>query len=79
VHCGRCQAACGYEAVHLVPDYELATPQRADLLVEQRIFMGVCDRCGRCFVPLHPLDRGKVGPRMDEPELLETKEPSWTR
>jgi hydrogenase-4 component H len=71
VHCGRCQAACGYDAVHLSGDYELATPERADLLVEQRLFMGICGRCGRCFAPAHPLDRPTLGGwRRDEPELI---------
>jgi hydrogenase-4 component H len=79
IHCGRCEAACGYDAVHLVADCELATPDRADLMVEQRIFMGVCDRCGRCYEPLHPLDRGRTGPRVDEPALLEGAGDPWTR
>jgi formate hydrogenlyase subunit 6/NADH:ubiquinone oxidoreductase subunit I len=71
VHCGRCESACAYDAVHLVPDYELSTPNRADLMIEQRLFMGVCERCGRCFVPAHPLDHPlAVGPRVDEPWLL---------
>ncbi len=70
VHCGRCEAACAYDSVHLTGDFELATPTRADLFVEQRIFMGICDRCGRCFAPGHPLDRPSVrGWRQDEPEL----------
>jgi formate hydrogenlyase subunit 6/NADH:ubiquinone oxidoreductase subunit I len=72
LHCGRCETACAYDSVRLTGDYELATPARADLLVEQRIFMGICDRCGRCYVPKHPLDRPAVsGWRQDEPELAE--------
>jgi hydrogenase-4 component H len=71
VMCGRCEEACAYDAVHLVADWEIATPDRRDLLIEQRLFMGVCDRCGRCYVAAHPLDRLKsVGMRADEPELL---------
>ncbi len=72
IHCGRCASACAYDSVRLTGDYELATPARADLFVEQRLFMGVCDRCGRCFAPAHPLDRPSVrGWRRDEPELSE--------
>ncbi len=56
IQCGRCQDACAYDAVHLVPDYETATADRRDLVIEQTLFMGVCDRCGRCYVPFHPLD-----------------------
>jgi formate hydrogenlyase subunit 6/NADH:ubiquinone oxidoreductase subunit I len=71
IHCGRCEAACDYGAVTLTPEYELGTTDRADLLVEQRLFMGVCDRCGRCYVPGHPLDGLKaVGTRVEEPALL---------
>jgi ferredoxin len=72
VLCGRCEEACAYDAVHVIADWETGTPDRADLIIEQRLFMGVCDRCGRCSVPAHPLDRpGPVGLRVDEPELLQ--------
>lgn len=71
IHCGRCEAVCRYDAVHLVAEYELSTAARADLMIEQRLFMGVCDRCGRCFVPGHPLDRLMVRAwREDEPWLI---------
>jgi hydrogenase-4 component H len=69
--CGRCEEACAYDAVHLVADWETTTADRADLMIEQNLFMGVCDRCGRCVVPFHPLDRSPgTGMRVDEPELL---------
>ena len=55
--CGRCAEACAYDAVHLVADWETGTPDRRDLVIEQDLFMGVCARCGRCYVPFHPLDR----------------------
>jgi len=72
IHCGKCETACCYAAVRLTGDYELSTAERADLLVEQRLFMGICDRCGRCYVPRHPLDRlVATGWRRDEPELLD--------
>jgi hydrogenase-4 component H len=72
VHCGRCVDACAYGALGIVPDYELSTPDRRDLLIEQKLFMGVCDRCGRCYVPKHPLDTLKqVGMRVDEPWRLQ--------
>jgi formate hydrogenlyase subunit 6/NADH:ubiquinone oxidoreductase subunit I len=71
LHCGRCAGACAYAAVRLDADYELGTGDRADLLVEQRLFMGVCDRCGRCYTPIHPLDQLKAtGVRVEEPLLL---------
>ena len=71
VLCGRCEDACVYGAVWLAPDWELGTPDRRDLFIEQRLFMASCERCGRCYVPMHPLDHlACVGPRTDEPELL---------
>jgi hydrogenase-4 component H len=72
IHCGRCESVCPYDAVHLVPEYETATPDRDDLMIVQELFMGACDRCGRCYTPKHPLDRlMETGWRTDEPELLE--------
>lgn len=66
--CGRCEEACVYGAVRLVADWENGTPVRSDLVIEQRLFMAACDRCGRCYEPLHPLDRlSSVGMREDEP------------
>jgi len=75
--CGRCQDACPYDALHLVAEFETGTPDRGDLLIVQDLFMGVCDRCGRCYVAAHPLDRLKaVGMRADEPELLGAAPPA---
>jgi len=65
--CGRCADACAYEAVRLEADWETGTPDRGDLLIEQRLFMGACDRCGRCFIASHPLDHVLTGMRHDEP------------
>jgi formate hydrogenlyase subunit 6/NADH:ubiquinone oxidoreductase subunit I len=68
--CGRCEEACAYDAVHLVADWETGTPQREDLMIEQNLFMGICDRCGRCYVPFHPLDAPvPPGSRCDEPAM----------
>jgi uncharacterized OB-fold protein len=56
------------------PDYELSSPSFADLQIEQRLFMGACERCGRCYTPQHPLDRLKrTGMRADEPWRLAKK------
>lgn len=70
IQCGRCERACAYAAIRLAPEYELGTTDRGDLWIEQHLFMGVCGRCGRCALPIHPLD-GPVpsGWRADEPAL----------
>lgn len=68
--CGRCEEACAYDAVHLIADWETGTTRREDLVIEQDLFMGICDRCGRCYVPFHPLDTPvAAGLRCDEPEI----------
>jgi len=70
--CGRCRTACAFGAIVIEPDYETATPDRADLLIEQRLFMGACERCGRCYTPPHPLDGLKrIGMRADETWRIE--------
>ena len=74
IMCGRCRTACSCGAITIEPDYELSTPNRADLHIEQRLFMGACERCGRCYAPQHPLDRLKrTGMRLDEPWRLDEK------
>jgi len=78
--CGRCEDACAYDAIHVVADFEIATGRRADLFIEQTLFMGVCDRCGRCYEPAHPLDRpDAVGWLADEPEAVRTPWPAAHR
>ena len=75
--CGRCEDACAYDAIHLAADWEIATADRRDLMIEQTLFMGVCDRCGRCYEPAHPLDRlDHVGLMLDEPELQPSDHPA---
>lgn len=69
--CGRCEDACGYDAIHMVAEWENGTPDRRDLVIVQTLFMGICDRCGRCYEPAHPLDRlERVGLVAEEPERL---------
>ena len=80
IGCGRCEDACAYDAIHLVADFETTTADRADLGIEQRLFMGVCDRCGRCYEPAHPLDRpDAVGWMADEPERVREPRPAPDR
>lgn len=74
IQCGRCEEACVYDAVRLEADWENGTPDRRDLVIEQRLFMAICDRCGRCYEPPHPLDHPHpAGLRRDEPWLVEAE------
>ncbi len=56
-YCGRCQDACPEGAVTLSQAFETATDSAADLILTLDVFMGPCQRCGRCFPPPTTLDR----------------------
>lgn len=77
IACGRCEDACAYDAIHMVADWEWATPDRRDMRIAQTLFMGTCDRCGRCYVPAHPLDRiERTGRVAEEPDRLAATGPA---
>jgi len=59
-YCGRCQEVCPEEAVKLTPEFELATNSRRDLYQRVEVFMGTCQRCGRCYQPTTRVDRMMV-------------------
>lgn len=56
-YCGRCAEVCPERAVTLTGAYENATDRAEDLVVHVEVFMGPCQRCGRCFPPPTPLER----------------------
>jgi hydrogenase-4 component H len=56
-YCGRCEEVCPEEAIRLTERFETATDDPADLSFTVEIFMGPCQRCGRCFAPPTPLER----------------------
>jgi hydrogenase-4 component H len=59
-YCGRCAEVCPQEAVRMTQDFETATNNPDDLIVRNTVFMGTCQRCGRCFEPESPLDKMQV-------------------
>ena len=66
-YCGRCADVCPEGAITLSKDFETATPQIADLQQRLELFMGTCQRCGRCFPPPTPLEELKLkGYRYDD-------------
>jgi hydrogenase-4 component H len=68
-YCGRCAEVCPEKAITMSLDYETATDRVADLQQRLDLFMGTCQRCGRCFEPKTPLDRLKLrGYRVDDLE-----------
>ncbi|MEA3399695.1 MAG: 4Fe-4S dicluster domain-containing protein [Armatimonadota bacterium] len=68
IYCGRCEEVCPEGAIEMTDRSELASDDvHGDLVVEYRIYMGACQRCGRCYEPPTPLDRlMHTGTREDE-------------
>jgi hydrogenase-4 component H len=58
IGCGRCEEICPEDAITMSGRSELASDQgRRDLTHVSEIYMGSCQRCGRCYEPPTPLDR----------------------
>jgi hydrogenase-4 component H len=55
-YCGRCAEVCPEDAVTLSSGFETATDNIDDLTMTVEIFMGSCNRCGRCYRTQTPLD-----------------------
>ncbi len=56
-YCGRCADLCPEKAITMSHEYENASPKIADLRQNIEIWMGTCQRCGRCFKTTSPLDQ----------------------
>ncbi len=56
-YCARCQEACAEGAITLTQEFQTATNSADDLIMSLDVFMGPCQRCGRCFHPATALDR----------------------
>jgi len=55
--CGRCADVCPEHAITMSLEFETATNDKKDLEQEMEIFMGTCQRCGRCFTNPGPLEQ----------------------
>ena len=56
-YCGRCEEVCPGKAIRLSQEFETATNDPNDMYLRLEVFMGPCQRCGRCFHPPTVLDR----------------------
>ncbi|MFH0919778.1 MAG: 4Fe-4S dicluster domain-containing protein [Fibrobacterota bacterium] len=56
-YCGRCADLCPEKAITMSPEYETATGAIHDLSQDLNIWMGTCQRCGRCFKGAGALDQ----------------------
>ncbi|MDD2709875.1 MAG: 4Fe-4S binding protein [Verrucomicrobiae bacterium] len=66
-YCGRCADVCPEKAITMSKEFETATNEIHDIQQELELFMGTCQRCGRCFTDAGPLDQLKMkGYRFDE-------------
>lgn len=48
-YCGRCAELCPEKAITMSKEYETATSSIHDVQQDLEIWMGTCQRCGRCF------------------------------
>lgn len=55
-YCGRCADVCPEKAITMDLDFETATNHIEDLSQTIEVFMGNCQRCGRCFKDVAPID-----------------------
>ena len=59
-YCGRCEEVCPERAITMTQQFETATDRGDDMVMRLEVFMGPCQRCGRCFPPPTALDRMDV-------------------
>jgi hydrogenase-4 component H len=68
-YCGRCADVCPEKAITMSHEYQNATNDIKDISQELELFMGTCQRCGRCFKEPSPLEQLKLkGFRFDDLE-----------
>jgi len=56
VYCARCAEVCPEDAVTMSQGFETATGEIGALTMTVDVFMGSCNRCGRCYRTQTPLD-----------------------
>lgn len=56
-YCGRCADLCPEKAITMSAEFENGTDQINDIQQELEVFMGTCQRCGRCFKTPGGLDQ----------------------
>ena len=56
-YCARCAEVCPEEAISVTEQFESATDDVEDLHIRVEVYMGSCQRCGRCFETHTALDK----------------------
>lgn len=67
-YCARCAEVCPEKAITVTEQFETATNDVEDLHIRVEVFMGSCQRCGRCFETSTALDKLMVTGFRDAPE-----------
>lgn len=49
IYCGRCAEVCPENAIVNSKEYQISTNKKEELFIRNEIYMGTCQRCGRCF------------------------------
>jgi hydrogenase-4 component H len=66
-YCGRCADLCPEKAITMSKEYQTATENVHDIEQKLDIWMGTCQRCGRCFKSAGELDKLMMtGYRIDD-------------
>jgi hydrogenase-4 component H len=66
-YCGRCADVCPEKAITMSREFETATDTIGDIGQTLELFMSTCQRCGRCFKEISPLEQLKMkGYRFDD-------------
>jgi hydrogenase-4 component H len=55
-YCGRCADLCPEKAITMSKEYENATAAIRDIRQDFEVWMGTCQRCGRCYTAARPID-----------------------
>jgi hydrogenase-4 component H len=67
MYCGKCADVCPEKAITMSKEYQNASPTSADIKQNLEIWMGTCQRCGRCFKTEQPLQELQMkGYRFDD-------------
>ncbi|MBI5805486.1 4Fe-4S dicluster domain-containing protein [candidate division TA06 bacterium] len=57
-YCGRCADVCPEKAITMTQEFETATNDvHNDMHISAEVYMGTCQRCGRCFETQTILDK----------------------
>ena len=56
-YCARCAEVCPEKAISVTEQFESATNDVEDLHIRVEVYMGSCQRCGRCFETSTALDK----------------------